>query len=134
MKTTTLKSLFILIAFMAIGSISYAQQKQPIKKSPNKPVSGKPAANTTTNTNVAPAGTSTTNTVVPPPAKTSTEGGDVEDFEKQRGAINEQGIQSDDQPKMKPATTTNVPVSPNSSVAPKPKTESKTSSPTVSPK
>ncbi len=134
MKTITLKPLFILIVFMAIGSISYAQQKQPIKKSPNKPVSGKPATNTTTNTNVAPAGTSNTNTVVPPPAKTSSEGGDIQELDQQRGAINEQGIQSDDQPKMKPATTTNVPVSPNSSVAPKPKTGSKSSSPTVSPK
>lgn len=129
---TTLKSFFVLIAFMAMGSFAFAQsQKQPLpsKAKPHKNAS----TTTTTPTSVSPTpANSTTNTNTNTNVKvadTPTNSGVDEntgDLEQQRGAINEQGIQND-QPKLKPATSTSIPVAPT-----KPKTESNTT--TVSPK
>jgi hypothetical protein len=126
MKTpTTFKSFLILVVFMALGStISFAQQKQALKSKP-KPAAASNVKTTTT----TPA---KTNTVTQPaPAKVApSNASDISDMEQQRSAISEQGMPSD-QPKMKPATSTNVPVS-NNPTPVKPKTES--NSPTVTPK
>lgn len=129
MKTISFKS-FILVLLIALGTTVFAQQttqqKEPLKSKP-KPSSGNtnvsPTMQAKPNTTPSASGTAQPATEPAKSKPSETNNGDSE-MEQNRGAISEQGMPSD-QPKMKPATSTSVPVS--NTPTSKPKTDSKSS-------